>query len=406
MLRAKGLVIVSDFHVIVIGAGLGGLALAQGLVRAGIQVTVHERDAALTSRRQGYRLHIDAYGRDALVTLLPPPLARLFLATAGVPNARFTLLDDQLNQVLTQDADETGSSDFAVDRLVLRQILLAGIEDAVKFGNELQHYEAVPGGRVGAHFTDGSQVHGDVLVAADGANSAVRHQYLPHARIVDTGVWQLYGAIPLTDRTRPLFDDRMFGIFTAITGPERTYLGVAPVEFPESPQRAAARLASGTTLLPVSDYMTCSFGARREWFGRSAEELRAMSGERLHAIMAEAVRTWHPRVREIVAACEPASMFAVPLRSSVPITPWETTPVTLLGDAIHAMSPAAGAGACTALRDASHLTTALTKAAAGRDLIDALREYESAMIDYGFTAVRTGADNGQRILGQDPLPIA
>ncbi|WP_040693732.1 hypothetical protein [Nocardia vinacea] len=43
---------------------------------------------------------------------------------------------------------------------------------------------------------------------------------------------QLYGAVPLTDRTRDLFDDNMFGVFTAITGPGRTYLGVAPVEFP------------------------------------------------------------------------------------------------------------------------------------------------------------------------------
>jgi 2-polyprenyl-6-methoxyphenol hydroxylase-like FAD-dependent oxidoreductase len=396
--------VVSDLHVIVVGAGLGGLGLAQGLRGAGIAVTVYERDAALTSRRQGYRLHLDAHGRDALVRLLPAASARLFLATAGVPNPGFTLLDDQLNQVLTQEPAEPGSANFAVDRLVLRQILLAGVEDAVVFGKELRSYEKGPGGRVTAHFTDGGQCTGDVLVAADGVNSAVRRQYLPHARIMDTGVRQLYGAIPLTDRTRVLFDDRMFGIFTAIAGPERTFLGVAPVEFPEEPQQAAARLAPGTTLLPVSDYMTCSFGARREWFGCSAEELRTASGDRLHGIMAAAVRTWHPRVRAIVAACDPATVFALPLRTSVPIPPWETTPVTLLGDAIHAMSPAAGAGACTALRDAAHLTAALTQAAEGRDLIAALRDYETEMIDYGFTAVRTGASNGQRILGQDPLP--
>lgn len=396
--------VVSDFHVIVIGAGLGGLGLAQGLRRSGIKVTVYERDASLTVRRQGYRLHIDADGRDALASLLPPPLARLFLATAGVPAARFTLLDNQLNQLLTQEPDGSGPAAFAVDRLVLRRILLAGVEDAVVFGKELHHYEAEPGGRVTAHFTDGSQASGDVLVAADGVNSAVRRQYLPHARIMDTGVRQLYGTIPLTDRTRTLFDDRMFGIFTAIAGPDRTFLGVAPVEFPEPPRRAAARLAPGTTLLPVSDYMTCSFGARREWFGYSAEELRAMSGEQLHAIMVEAVRTWHPRVSEIVAHCDPATVFALPLRSGVPIAPWATTSVTLLGDAIHAMSPAAGAGACTALRDASRLTTALTQAGTGRDLIPALSDYETEMIDYGFAAVRTGASNGQRILGQDPLP--
>jgi 2-polyprenyl-6-methoxyphenol hydroxylase-like FAD-dependent oxidoreductase len=369
-------------HVVVIGAGLGGLALAQGLRRAGIDVTVYERDAALTSRRQGYRLHIDADARDALTEVLPPRLTRLFHRTAGTPNARFTALDHQLNQVATVEANTV---DFAVDRLVLRQILFAGIEDAVVFGKEFDHLADRT-----AHFTDGTSVRGDVLVAADGVSSAVRRQYLPHARIVDTGVWQLYGRVPLTEQTQSLFDDRMRGIFTVISGPERTFLGVAPVEFPEPPRQAAVE--AGVELLGVSDYMTCSFGARREWFG--ADDLRAMSSERLHAIVTDAVSTWHPRVREIVAACDPASVFALPLRQSVPIDPWPTTTVTLLGDAIHAMSPARGSGANTALLDAANLCEALTGSATD------IGGYEAKMRDYGFAAVeasrRAEADIARR----------
>ncbi|MFE9323014.1 FAD-dependent oxidoreductase [Nocardia sp. NPDC052278] len=390
------------FRVIVIGAGLGGLGLAQGLRQAGIEVVVYERDSALTARRQGYRLHIDSHGRDALVRLLPPHLQRVFHATAGLPNPRFTALNHRLERVFTQVDDGPAAVSLAVDRLVLRQLLLAGIEDAVEFGKELRRYEIQRSGRVIAHLADGDCVDGDVLVAADGVNSAVRQQYLSHARIVDTGVRQLYGMVPLTDRTRDLFDDDMSGVFTAITGPDRTYLGVAPVAFPVPPQQAGAE--AGLSLLPVSDYMTCSFGARREWFADSAEALRAMNGAQLHAIMTAATRDWHPRVREIVAHCQPDSLFALPLRTSVPIDPWPTTPVTLLGDAIHAMSPAAGSGACTALRDAARLTVALIEARAGGDLIAALRAYETEMIDYGFAAVRAGAIDGQRHLGQDPLP--
>ncbi|MEV5836197.1 hypothetical protein [Nocardia sp. NPDC052112] len=50
------------------------------------------------------------------------------------------------------------------------------------------------------------------------------------------------------------------------------------------------------------------------------------------------------------------------------------------------------------------MTAALTDAAADGDPITALRAYETAMIDYGFAAVRAGAINGQRHLGPDPLP--
>jgi NADPH-dependent glutamate synthase beta subunit-like oxidoreductase len=50
-------------RVAVVGGGLGGLCLAQGLRRKGIDVTVYERDETLSTRRQGYRIHLD--GRAA-----------------------------------------------------------------------------------------------------------------------------------------------------------------------------------------------------------------------------------------------------------------------------------------------------------------------------------------------------
>ncbi|WP_026343020.1 NAD(P)/FAD-dependent oxidoreductase [Nocardia sp. BMG111209] len=392
----------SRFTVAVVGAGLGGLALAQALRHRGIDVTVYERDTALNTRRQGYRLHLDPRAHDALHQVLPPALMELFAATAGTPKSRFTLLDNDLRELFARESDEPA---FAVDRLTLRSILLAGLERTVVFGKPVQRYRIDDAGRIEVRFADGDTARADVLVAADGINSIVRQQYLPHARIVETGVWQIYGMIPLTERTRKLFDDNMFGVFTMITGNDGSFVGVAPVEFTENPVAAAARLLPGSTLLPVPDYMTCSFGARAEWFGSARSSLRDLDGGRLHDIVATAVRTWHPRVREIIGHCDPASLFALPLRSSVPIPAWATTSVTLLGDAIHAMSPASGSGACTALRDAANLARALTEAAAGRELRAALRDYENHMIEYGFTAVREGAGNGQRFLGQNPLPI-
>ncbi|WP_036505316.1 FAD-dependent oxidoreductase [Nocardia aobensis] len=390
----------SRFKVIIAGAGLGGLALAQGLRRRGIDVVVYERDSAVETRRQGYRLHLDAAARRALHRVLPAPLRTLFDATTGTPKPRFTVLDSALNERFTQDSAEPA---FAVDRLTLRRILLTGLDDRVVFGRAVSGFDT-DGDRIAVHFADGDSAGADVLIGADGINSAVRQQYLPHARIVDTGVRQLYGAIPLNARTRDLFDDSMFGIFTMIAGPDGSFVGVAPVEFPQDPAIAAARIVPAAELPSVPDYMTCSFGARAEWFGTTEQELRDLDGGRLKDIVAAAVRTWHPRIREIVAACDPDTMFALPLRTSVPIPAWPTTPTTLLGDAVHAMSPAAGSGACTALRDAADLSETIDSVVAGRDLRSALRDYEQRLIEYGFTAVRTGAANGHRFLGQNPLP--
>jgi 2-polyprenyl-6-methoxyphenol hydroxylase-like FAD-dependent oxidoreductase len=63
--------------------------------------------------------------------------------------------------------------------------------------------------------------------------------------------------------------------------------------------------------------------------------------------------------------------------------------VTLLGDAVHAMSPSRGSGANTAPRDAALLATELATAAHGeKDVVRAIGDYEREMVAYGFDAVR------------------
>ncbi|MGN5376974.1 FAD-dependent oxidoreductase [Streptomyces lasalocidi] len=119
-------------HVVIIGAGLGGLCLAQGLHQRGISFSVHEQDISLKSRQQGCRIHIDTHGDSALVDVLPPELYRLFRVTYGVPQQRIPVFDDQLRQLTVLAGD--GGTHLAVDRLALRRILLTGVEDAVRFG--------------------------------------------------------------------------------------------------------------------------------------------------------------------------------------------------------------------------------------------------------------------------------
>lgn len=62
--------------------------------------------------------------------------------------------------------------------------------------------------------------------------------------------------------------------------------------------------------------------------------------------------------------------------------------MTLLGDAIHAMSPARGSGANTALQDAGLLCQVLTDTTPdGRALMAAIGQYETQLRQYGYAAV-------------------
>jgi len=78
------------------------------------------------------------------------------------------------------------------------------------------------------------------------------------------------------------------------------------------------------------------------------------------------------------------------------VAPWKTTNITLLGDAIHNMTPMAGIGANTALRDAALTKTLVAVDRGGTPLLPAIHEYEGEMLDYGFAAVRQSLRNARQ----------
>jgi 2-polyprenyl-6-methoxyphenol hydroxylase-like FAD-dependent oxidoreductase len=194
-----------DLSVMVIGGGIGGLCLAQGLKKAGVKVAVYERDEASTSRLQGFRVHINPEGSTALHECLPPELWMVFDETGGAFTRGFTVMTEQLKELLHFSGDYESNSKNeweeqavarhrSVSRITLRHILLQGFEGAVHFNKRFERYEET-GGRYVAYFADGTTAEADVLVAADGVNSRVRQQYLPHAEPVDTGVITLGGCL-------------------------------------------------------------------------------------------------------------------------------------------------------------------------------------------------------------------
>jgi salicylate hydroxylase len=178
------------FHVLIIGGGIGGLTLAQGLKRAGISAAVYERDRTLTDRLQGYRVHISPTGSLALHECLPAHLFEVFDRTCGAPNIAVRFFTEQMRVLLAFDGDLVASTDpvarhRAASRITLRQVLLAELDD-VHFGKSFQHYEQ-RGEHVAAYFEDGTSAEGDVLVAADGGGSRVRRHC--RTRSASTPAW-------------------------------------------------------------------------------------------------------------------------------------------------------------------------------------------------------------------------
>jgi 2-polyprenyl-6-methoxyphenol hydroxylase-like FAD-dependent oxidoreductase len=401
---------VSGLRVAVAGGGLGGLCLAQGLLKAGVDVTVYERDASLAVRRQGYRLHVDARAGQALEQCLPPESFAVFQATCGDASRRLTVMSERLHIMSEQRLSEQSNADSAADpyapatlstsvnRQTLREILAAGLRGRLVFGCELVRYEVGQdepsqdeagqdeAGQEGVrlHFADGRRAEADLLVGADGVNSAVRRQYLPAAEAVDTGKRCIYGKTPLGADVVDRLPSALQAGFTAVIGGQ---FGMATglVRFRQRPEQA------GFGLSPAADYLMWALAADGRRFGVPDEALTAMAPAELHALSAKLIRAWHPDLRALLAQAAIDETFLVRIRTSRPVPPWPPSRVTVLGDAIHAMSPARGSGANTALQDAAllcrTLTEATAKAGAGDDLLTAVGDYENQMRDYGYAAV-------------------
>jgi len=282
-----------------------------------------------------------------------------------------------------RDPDDPRTLSTSVNRGTLREILGAGLDDRIHYGRELAGHEPDAHG-VTLRFVDGSSERADVLVGADGVHSAVRRTLLPGATTVDTGSRIIYGRTPLDATTRPLVPPAMHDGFTAVIG---GHVGMAAglVEFRQPPPQAAAAIAPAVRLSAVGDYVMWAVSAQRDRFPEPDAALAGMDATALHAAAGGAIRSWHPDLRALLDDAAVEETFLVRVRSSERVAAWTPSRVTVLGDAIHAMSPARGSGANTALQDAAILCAALTSGS--DDVVAAIGGYEERMRDYGFAAV-------------------
>jgi 2-polyprenyl-6-methoxyphenol hydroxylase-like FAD-dependent oxidoreductase len=384
-----------NLDVAIIGGGIGGLCLAQGLRRAGIRVTVYERTHARTDWLQGYRIHINPHGSRALHDCLPPAAWQRFLDSVSLSGGGFGFTTERLDDLLRFAGSEIlpdpdpADSHYGVSRISLRAVLLSDLDDVVRLGKTFDRYETSPDGKVIAYFSDGTSAIADVLVGADGANSVVRQQLLPHAERIDTGILAIAGKHRLdgAELPRTLREDANMVIpadsgflFTAVWEPDRKALveQTAPASF----------LLDNTTAY--------TFWAYADAASRFPATSDTLSGADLTEVVLSRTTDWAPALRELIGGSDPTTVNAIRVRSATPVDPWQTERVTLLGDAIHNMTPMGGIGANTALRDADLLRRQLITVASGdQELRPALGTYEDQMHDYGFDAVKRSLRNAQ-----------
>lgn len=401
-------------RVAIIGAGTGGLCLAQGLRNRGLDVAVYERDRTRSDGLQGYRVGIDPDGSRALHDCLPSALFDTFAATCARTPDHFNMLTERYDEVLSLDGfARSGPDEVArersVSRMTLRQVLLTGLEDMVHFDKAFTRFDRSAGDTVTVHFADGTATTVDLLVGADGSNSRVRRQFLPHATLRSTGLVGITNKVPLTPETQALLTPKVLDGVSMVFAPGGYSCILHVMRFPWDAAGAPKAGIGATDAEMIRRWPGLQFDNSRDYiswgFAGAARNLPAdvlsMDGPRLQALVAELTRRWHPHLRQLIALAEPQSCFPLNIRTSEPIAQWVTGPITLIGDAVHTMTPGRGVGANTALRDANLLCRNLIATTDGTvTLLNAVRDYETKMITYGFDAV---ARSLKSMSGDDPI---
>ncbi|MFI6102443.1 FAD-dependent oxidoreductase [Lentzea sp. NPDC051213] len=362
-------------RIAVIGGGIGGLCLAHGLRKAGVDVAVYERDLSRTDRLQGYRVHINPHGAAALRECLPAANWARFEQSAGTGGNGFGFLTEQLKPLLLLDPE--AEQHYSASRITLRQVLLDGLD--VQFGKRFERYEQDD--TIKLYFEDGTTAECDVLVGADGIRSRVRNQYLPHAGTEEVGVSAVAGKL--------LLDEHDWV-------PQELVVRANSI-IPTS--RAGMFLAAHDGLGVTDDPDDVLFDNVRPYlmWAYAAADLTIHDGQDLRREVLRRIAKWSPELRRIVEASPAETINQWRIRSSKPIERWQPTNVTLLGDAIHAMTPMRGIGANIALRDAQLLARCVAESG------DAVARYEHEMYDYGFAAVRDSLRAARQFADGSPV---
>ena len=363
-------------EIAIVGAGIGGLALALGLARAGKRVRVYEQAPELREIGAGVSLS---------------PNAVKGLRYLGVGERLEALADEPPTQVTRHYAngrvlvnfrrhntrEQLGAPYLQAHRADLHDLLRGGLAalqpDALVLDRELTAVSQDSAGAYVLKFAGGSQARAELLVGADGLKSTVRREVFSESEPEFSGFVAWRGLVTRdalgAEQSRPgsmvfVAPGRMFVRYPVRHGKLQNFVAFS---------RAERWTAEGWS-------QTGDIGAVHEVFADFHDDarvvLRAFSGRRCHK--------WG-------------------LFSRRPLPRWVRGRATVLGDAAHPMLPWFGQGAATAIEDAVILCRALI---GFEDAGEALRRYENARRERVTVIHRESLSGGDRLMQQDPDELA
>ncbi|MER6472301.1 FAD-dependent oxidoreductase [Streptomyces collinus] len=359
-------------EIAVIGAGLGGLALARVLHVHGVEAAVFDLDASPAARTQGGMLDIhDDSGQEALRAA---GLHARFLTRTHRGGQAVRVLDRHGAVRLDEPDDGTGDRP-EINRGDLRDLLLGSLpQGTVRWGVKVTGARPLGDGRHEVTLADGGRFTTGLLVGADGAWSRVR-PLVSSAEPAYTGVSFVEADLVDADVRHPSSARVVGGGMLFALGPGRGFL--------------AHRESDGSL------HVYAAVAAPEDWL----DGIDFTDGEAAAAAVLKEFDGWDESLRALVRDADgtlvPRRIQALPVGHR-----WDRVPgVTLLGDAAHLMSPFAGEGANLALLDGAELGLAL--AAHPGDTEAALAAYEERMFLRAEASAAESAHSGELLFRAD-----
>lgn len=328
----------------VVGAGMGGLAVAATLRQAGFDVQVYEQ--ASRFGRIGAGIQMMPNSMKVLRGIGVEDRLRQ-VAFAPYSHLNRDAYTGELLRELPMPENLYDAPYLCMHRADLHDALASAVPaETIHLGKKLTGLDQA-GGVVTLRFEDGSTAQADAVVGADGVHSVVRDIIVgPDAPIHK-------GRIAY----RAVFAANLMGGFDI--GPSRTkWWG-----------RDRHIVIYYTTKAKSELYFVTSVPESAEWLTRESWSAKGDVNE-LRAAYAD----FHQDVRNVLNACPDCHKWAILEREPLPY--WSDGRVVLLGDSAHPMTPYMAQGAATSIEDAAVLARCL-QAVEGDDVEGAFKRYEA-----------------------------